>query len=266
MPTAITSLSNERVKRLVRLQREARARRAERRFCVETERELGRAVEAGFAVEEFWHSPAMIAAPSEVVARARSRAVEVVEASEAVVRKASYRDHASGFVAVLGDGRGALERFDPAKPELVAVVSGLEKPGNLGAIARSAAAAGAGGLLVDRPGFDLYNPNAIRSSTGAVFALPMVDAEPVAIRDWLRGRGVTIIAATPEATVTHLSVGPRAPVAIVLGAEAEGLDAFWREAAEVTLAIHMPGLAVDSLNVAASATVLLFEAARHRVG
>lgn len=260
MPTRLTSLSNDRVKRLVKLQRDAATRRRAGLFCIETERELRRALDAGFAVRQMWVCPDLLRHGPPVPDGA-----EVIETTAPVLRKIAYREHPSGFVAVLAACQVELADFDPARPELLAVVSGLEKPGNVGAIARSAAAAGASGLMIDRPGFDLYNPNAIRASTGAVFALPIVTAEPEAIRDWLATRQVVVLAATPEAALSHLQVGLAGPTAIVLGAEAEGLSPFWRDAADVSVAIHMPGVAVDSLNVSVSAAALLFEAVRQRL-
>lgn len=255
----ITSLTNPRVKQLVRLQREPRARREAGLFCLETERELSRARAAGFEIRELWIAPDMIDPPPEAGDAA------VVEVSEPVLRKVAYRDHPRGFVAVMVDRRTALSSFDPPGPELLLVVSGLEKPGNFGAIARSAAAAGAGGVLIDRPRFDVFHPHAVRASTGAVFSLPIVSSEPGALRDWLKARETLIVAATPEAKLTHVMLRFAGPTAFVLGAEAEGLDAFWREAADLRAAIHMPGDAVDSLNVSVSAAILLFEAARQRL-
>lgn len=260
MPAHITSVSNDRVKRLVKLQRDPAARRREGRFCVETERELRRAIDAGFEIREVWLCDELLGQRPSI-----PQGAEVVEASEPVLRKIAYRDHPAGFVALLDARQPDLAGFDPAKPELLIVISGLEKPGNVGAIARSAAAAGAGGLLIDRPGFDLYNPNAVRASTGAIFNLPILNAEPQTIRDWLADRGVIVLAATPEATLTQLQLNLAGPTAIVLGAEARGLDDFWRDAADLSVAIHMPGQAVDSLNVSASAAVLLFEAVRQRL-
>ena len=169
----------------------------------------------------------------------------------------AYRASPEGVLAVVEAPRREL----PRGGSLYLVAVGIEKPGNLGAMARSADAAGADALVVAEAEADPWNPNAIRASTGAVFTLPVVEAS----LDDVRGLGVQLVAAvvgragarTPTPTCTR-------PTAIVVGAEDKGLDERWREAADVAVSIPMAGRTADSLNTATAASVLLFEAVRQR--
>ncbi len=268
MPSRITSPSNPRVKTLARLQRQSSLRREAGAFCIETQRELSRALAGGFEVNEVY-------ALTDSVPPELSKGTQVIEVSPAVLDKITYRENPEGFVAVMADRRATLDALDIASPELILVASGLEKPGNLGAIMRSADLVGASALFIDVPPerVDLFNPNVIRASTGAVFSLPIVCAPPEELNDWLTGRGVLKLAATPEAVMSYTMLHLRGAVAWIVGSEAEGLGAFWREHADLAVSIPTPGSAsgggggaADSLNVAQCATVLLFETARQRRG
>ncbi len=262
MPTTtITSTANDRVKALVRLQRQASVRREAGAFCVETRRELARALDNGFTVHELYLCPAKLREPVDSPPGA-----EVVEVSAAVLDKITYREHPEGLVAVVADRRAALGALDEARAPLIVVAAGLEKPGNIGAIIRSADVAGATAVFIDAPGYDLFNPNCIRASTGAVFSLPIVCGEPGELDAWLTERGVLRCAATPEATLTYTMFRQRGPIAWIVGAEAEGLGAFWRERADLCVAVPAAGRTADSLNVASCATLLMFETVRQRRG
>jgi len=266
---AITSLANPRVKQVVRLQRQSRARREAGRFCLETPRELARALDAGFSVAELFLCDERLDA-DPVARRVADRAAEVAErldrVSPAVLEKMAYRKQSAGFLALLEARCTPLAELACDDPALIVVCSGLEKPGNLGAILRSMEGAGASALLLDAPWVDLYNPNCVRASTGAVFGVPIVCDEAEALRDWLRERGIVTLAATPEATLSYLQTPLTGPVALLFGAEDEGLNETWRAAADLSAAIPMQGEAVDSLNVSAAAAVLLFEAMQQRRG
>lgn len=254
----LTSLSNPAVKELVRLQRESSERRRRGLFIIESERELKRAISADFELVEFYTSrPGFVP-----VALADA---QVIEVTDQIIAKAAYRENPEGFIAVLRPRMTALEqvveRLD-AGPLIVC--SGLEKPGNIGAILRSADAAGAAAMLIDRPDADVFNPNIIRASTGAVFTMPIVTESAERIAPWLREHSVRILAATPDGAVEHTQADLSGRCAIVMGAEAEGLNAFWNEAADVRVAVPMRGHIVDSLNVSVTAAVLLYESLRQR--
>lgn len=264
----VTSRANPRVKALVQLLRQPAERRRTGRFCVESARELSRALDARYQAIELWYAPALVADRpdiSQLIERAVQCGATLIEAAESVMEKISYRRHGESFVAVLAARRIELTDLTaPAdRPPLYIVCSGLEKPGNIGAIVRSADAAGAAAVLIDSPDADVYNPNCIRASTGAVFTVPIVCEPAHIIGDWMRQRGIVTVAATPNASRPYDEVEYTGPCALIFGAEAEGLDDFWRERADVTVTIPMHGR-VDSLNVSVTAAILLFEAVRQR--
>jgi TrmH family RNA methyltransferase len=256
----ITSLNNDRIKDVVRLQRQSSARRETGLFCIEYDRDLQRAIDHGYAIRELYHCPAVGPLPDRIPAD------RVVEVNESVLAKLAYRENPEGFVAVLEARSATLDDLPDQRSPLFIICSGVEKPGNVGAVLRSADAAGASAVFIDSPDYDLFNPNCIRASTGAVFGLPVVRTDRDALRDWLAERSITTIATTPDAKLTYLAMNLRPATALVVGAEAEGLDEFWLNAADLTASIPMSGRAVDSLNVSITAAVLLFEAMRQRTG
>lgn len=256
----ITSVQNDRVKNVVRLQRQSSARRAAGLFCIEYDRDLQRALDHGYAIRELYHCPAVGPLPNRIPPD------QVIEVNESVLAKLAYRENPEGFVAVLEAQSATLDDLPDQRSPLFIICSGVEKPGNLGAVLRSADAAGASAVFIDSPDYDLFNPNCIRASTGAVFALPIVRTDRDALRDWLAEHDITTIAATPDAKLTYLAMNLRSATAFVVGAETEGLDDFWLDAADLSVSIPMNGRAVDSLNVSITAAVLLFEAMRQRTG
>ncbi len=240
----ITSVDNARVKEVLRL-RKSRERRRSGLFVAEGPREVGRAREAGLRLVETYYAP-------ELLEWDEGEAV-----SPRVLAKMAYRSEPEGVLAVVE----APERALPHGGRLYLVAAGIEKPGNLGAMARSAAAAGADALVVAEGPADVWNPNAIRASTGAVFTLPVVEAT---LED-VRALGVSIVAAVVGAPSIYTEADLASPAALVVGAEADGLGADWLEAATVHVGIPVAaGTGIDSLNTATAAAILLFEAVRQR--
>jgi TrmH family RNA methyltransferase len=239
----ITSVENPRVKEVLRL-RKGRERRGSGLFIAEGPREVRRAREAGLIVRATYFAPALI----------QWDAGEEVD--ERVLRKMSYRAEPEGVIAVVEIPHRAI----PDNASLLLVAVGIEKPGNLGAMARTADAAGADALLVGHARSDPWNPNAIRASTGAVFTLPIVDTTP----EELRALPHQKIAATLGAPHTHTEPDYTKPTAILIGAEDEGLPDAWRTLADMHIEIPMRGRTADSLNASAAAAVLLFEAQKAR--
>jgi TrmH family RNA methyltransferase len=241
----ITSVDNPRVKEVLRLRR-SRERRASGLLVAEGRREVERALGAGLVVRSAYVAPELIddwPHPAEAV-------------SARVLAKMSYRDEPEGVLAVFEAPRREL----PPDATLVLVAVGIEKPGNLGAMARTADAAGADALLVAGAPSDPWNPNAIRSSTGAVFTLPVVD---VTLAD-VQALPLQRVAAVVDAPTDYSAADLTAPTAIVVGAEDTGLDATWRAVADAQVAVPMRGRTADSLNAATAAAVLLYEAVRQR--
>jgi RNA methyltransferase, TrmH family len=239
----ITSVDNQRVKDVLRL-RKSRERKRSGLFVAEGPREVERARAAGLRIVQTYYSPAIIDwGEGETV-------------SDRVLARMAYREEPEGVLAVVE----APARKLPQNGVLYLVAVGVEKPGNLGAMARSAEVAGADALVIAEAKADVWNPNAIRASTGAVFTLPVVEASLSEIA----GLGVTIVAAAVDAETRYTDADLGGPVAIVVGAEDRGLGARWLGAADVQVSIPVSGSGVDSLNAATAAAILLFEAVRQR--
>ena len=199
------------------------------------------------------------------VEAARAAGAEVVDVSSVVVDHLAYGDRGDGIVAVARIPDTSLEALSlPADPLLV-VVEGVEKPGNLGAVLRSADGAGADAVIAADPRTDLFNPNAVRASQGTVFAVPVAGASSVEVLAWLRRAGVRVLAARVGGAVHYADADLRGPVAIVLGSEAAGLSDAWSGEDVAAIGLPMLGIA-DSLNVSIAAAVLLYEARRQRGG
>ncbi len=259
----ITSTTNPRVKGLVRL-RTRRERDATGRFLVEGYRELARALQGGIALEELYHCPSLYLGRNEpALVEAAATTTEVVELGEEAFRRISHRDRPEGLLGVARQFPTGLERLVLGDVPLVLVVESIEKPGNLGAMLRTAEGAGADGIVVCDPATDPFNPNVVRASLGTLFLVPLVVSGSAEALAWLRARDVAIFAATPSADLVHWQVDYRGPVALLIGSEQYGLSNLWLEAATHRVRIPMAGT-VDSLNAATAAGVLLFEALRQR--
>ena len=227
--------------------RKSRERRRDGLFIAEGTREVERALAAGLAPRAIYIAPELLPEWS------RPGADEV---SANVLARMAYRAEPEGVLAVFEQPKRAL----PADATLVVVAVNIEKPGNVGAMARSADAAGADALLVAGSSFDPWNPNAIRASTGAVFTLPIVEATHADVTALPLRKIAAVVGAGRVHTAADLTV----PTAFLIGGEADGLDAAWRSVADEEVEIPMRGAAADSLNASTAAAVLLFEAVRQR--
>jgi TrmH family RNA methyltransferase len=239
----ITSVENPRVKEVVRL-RKGRERRRSGLFIAEGPREVERAVAAGLNIVATYFTPALIAWP------------DGEEVSERVLAKMAYRAEPEGVLAVVE----APQRRLPQNGTLFLAAVGIEKPGNLGALARTAAAAGADALIVAGAVADPWNPNAIRASTGAVFTLPVVEAT---LED-VRALATRLVATVADGGTPYTEADLTGPVTLAIGAEDEGLPQRWLDAADTRVTIPLANGATDSLNAAAAAAIVLFEARRQR--
>ncbi len=261
---AITSLQNPRVKEAVRL-RDRRHRELDGRTLVDGARELLRAIDAGLALDEVFVCPALCESPDcrQLLGRLGRTGARVLEVSAPVLQKLAYGERTEGVVGIARVRARRLQDLDlPADP-LVAVLEGVEKPGNLGAVLRSADGAGVSALVAAEARTDLYNPNVIRASLGTVFTVPTAAASTPEAIAWLQVRALRIITARVDAPVVYSEVDLTGPVAIVLGSEAEGLTAAWSIPDVIAVRVPMLG-AADSLNVSATAAVLFYEARRQR--
>lgn len=256
----ISSVQNERVKRVVRLQRKAAERRKEGLTVIEGEREVRRAMENGWMPQELWTCPELACGTAVWPVSG-----ERICCTQAVFKKISYREGPDGVLAV-GPlvGRSLQELRLPPAP-LLLVIEGVEKPGNLGALLRTADGAGVDAVIVCDPATDLNNPNVVRASLGTLFYLPVAEASSAETLFFLRQRGIAVVAADPDAALPYTRAELSGPLAIVVGAEDTGLSPGWKEGADLAVRIPMLGKN-DSLNVSVSAAVLLYEALRQRGG
>jgi TrmH family RNA methyltransferase len=265
MPSpTLASPSNPRIKAVARL-RDRRERESTGLTVVDGAREVRRALESGVdAVEAFVCEPLLAGEDARAALDLlRDRHVLLTTTTEPAFAKIAFGDRAEGLIAVVRSPTMRLEDLTlPADPLLV-VVEGVEKPGNIGAILRSADGAGADAVIAASPRTDLANPNVIRASAGSFFAVPTAAATTADVIDWLRERRIRIVAARVDAEESYVDTDLTGPLAIVLGSEAAGLTDAWRTAHAAPVRLPMHGVA-DSLNVSVAAAVLLYEARRQR--
>ncbi len=293
----ITSAQNPKIKNLLLLQEKSRARREQGLFVVEGRRELEHCLEAGFSVKTVFVCPEICGeltaegvvsqisghprpdkreGPAGAASgRGRSEAEAIcdtipsagmslfIEIPEALYRKVAYRESTEGIIAEVEYKDRTLSDLQLPDNPLVMVLESVEKPGNLGAVLRSADAAGADAVLVCDPLTDLYNPNLIRASIGAVFTVPTVACSSEDAIAFLQDRGIQILTAQLQDSSLYYDVDMRRGTALVMGTESTGLTDVWRKAASAHIRIPMLGR-LDSLNVSVSAAILLFEAVRQR--
>lgn len=263
----IQSRQNEQVKNLVRL-RERKHRDRQSRFLVEGLREIGHALTAGFELTHLYYCPDFYPSEEHEVFTATQRSADafpVIGMSADAFTKASHREGPDGLMAIAVQQNNTLTDLQLSAKPLLLVLEGIEKPGNLGAILRSADGAGVDAVILVDCVLDLYNPNAIRSSQGLVFALPIVSTTRTVLADWLTEHEIACVATTPDTETLHWDVDYGQGLALFMGSESDGLTDYWLEAADSRIRIPMAGQA-DSLNVAAAAAVCLYEARRQRQG
>ncbi len=290
----IISAQNPKIKNLLLLQEKSKARREQGLFVVEGRRELEHCLRAGFIIRTLFvcpeitgasaldsaeiyfsgrcpknqiSAPSFLRHPTHAEAPCHSERSEesplVIEIPEQLYRKVAYRESTEGILAEVEYKSLTLEDLELPENPLVMVLEAVEKPGNLGAVLRSADAAGADAVIICDPLTDLYNPNLIRASIGAVFTVPTVACTSADAIAFLQKRGIQILTAQLQDSSLYYDVDMRRGTALVMGTEATGLTGQWREAASAHIRIPMLGR-LDSLNVSVSAAILLFEAVRQR--
>jgi RNA methyltransferase, TrmH family len=260
----IASPSNPRIKAAARL-RDRRRRDETGLTLVDGARELRRALDAGAdVVEAFVCEPRLAGEDARAVLDAlAARAIQTTSATEAAFGKIAFGDRADGLVGVVRIPSMRLDDLAVPDEPLIVVVEAVEKPGNLGAVLRSADGAGVDALIAASPKTDLMNPNAIRASAGTIFSVPLASAPTEEVLDWLRRRSIRIVAALVDAEPLYTHADLTGPLAIAFGSEAAGLTDAWRTPEIGGLRLPMLG-AADSLNVSVSAAVVLYEARRQR--
>lgn len=285
----ITSTQNRKVKELLTLVEKSKARSAAGLFVVEGQRELGHCLDAGFIPETLFICGEVMAVQNNVVngaktghlteniegkdgldaliakAEALNPRLGVVQIPAFLYEKVAYRGSTEGIIAEVHSVPRSLEDLRLGERPLVMVLESVEKPGNLGAVLRSADAAGADAVIVCDPLTDIWNPNLIRSSVGAVFSVPVAVCTSADAIAFLKKRGIRILTAQLQDSEWYYDTDMTGATALVMGTESTGLTQAWRDSADAHIKIPMLGR-LDSLNVSVSAAVLLYEAVRQRKG
>lgn len=264
----ITSAQNPKIKKLQQLQQKSSERRKEGLFVVEGVRELLHCLSVGYEVDTLFYCPEILDdggrdGDDEARVRALLNKVRSFSVSAEVYAKIAYREGTEGIVAEMKVKQLGLNGLQLPEHPLVVVLESVEKPGNLGAILRSADAAKVDAVIVCDPLTDLFNPNLIRSSIGAIFTVPCVACSSQECIAFLKQQGIRILTAQLQDSELYYDTDMRQGTAIVMGTEATGLTQQWREAADAHIRIPMLGR-LDSLNVSVSAAILMFEAVRQR--
>ena len=252
----ITSKSNPKIKNVVKLQKSSE-RREQNRIIIEGRREIERAVACGFVVDTLFICNDILKESVNIAAN------YVEEVTLEVFEKIAYREGSDGLLAVAIPKYADLKSFKPKKNPLIIVLETVEKPGNLGAIMRTADAAGVDAVIIADPRTDLYNPNAIRASIGTIFSVPLFACSSEECINWLRENEIKIYCTYLKASIDYLEADFRQGSAIVMGTEATGISDIWVDAADQNLIIPMNGIA-DSLNVSVTTAIVIFEAIRQR--
>ena len=259
---SITSAQNPKIKDLLALQEKSKERRKKGLFVVEGRRELLHCIEAGYEPYTVFFCPEIISEYDldEIASKCRCGFFEI---PQHLYDKVAYRGGTEGVIAELKCRDMNLESIRLKENPLVVVLEAVEKPGNLGAVLRSADASGVDAVIVCDPLTDMYNPNLIRSSIGAVFTVQVAATTSEETINWLKSKNIKIYTAQLQDSEWYYDTDMKGGTAIVMGTEATGLTDAWRKAADAHIKIPMLG-SLDSLNVSVSAAILMFEAVRQR--
>jgi TrmH family RNA methyltransferase len=264
----ITSAQNPKIKMLLALQEKSKTRRKEGLFVVEGRRELEHCINAGFRARTLFVCPEIINPQDweyiyEKTGSPAGCEPSVVEVPAVLYDKIAYRGGTEGIIAEIEYMERNLATLKMKENPLVVVLESVEKPGNLGAVLRSADASGADAVIICDPQTDLYNPNLIRSSIGAIFTVPVASASSEDTIKWLKDNNIKIYTAQLQDSEWYYDTDMTGGTAVIMGTEATGLTDVWRKAADAHIKIPMLGR-LDSLNVSVSAAILLYEAVRQR--
>ncbi len=262
MQKQINSIQNTFIKQLLQLQEKSRERKKTGLFLIEGEREISLAIKGGYAMEVFLFCKELYADNEQLFLLNPS--VNQIEVSREIYQKLAYRDTTEGIIAVAKVKKHALEalKFTTKNP-LILVAEAPEKPGNIGALLRTADAANLDAILIANPKTDLYNPNIVRSSVGGLFTNQIAIGTTAEIISFLQKNNIAIYCAALQTSKNYTDINFTQATAIVVGTESVGLSAAWLEKATQNIIIPMEG-EIDSMNVSVAAAILIFEAKRQR--
>lgn len=257
----ITSIQNPFIKSLVQLQEKAKMRKQTGTFLIEGLRELSLALKGNYEIETILFLPDLIA--ESQIYKLVNHSTETIEISKEVYQKLAYRDTTEGIIAIAKTKSLLLSDLKLSENPLILVAEALEKPGNIGAILRTADAANLDALIIANPKSDIYNPNVVRSSVGCLFTNNIATGTTSEIIAFLKEKNIRFFSATLQNSNAYHTQDYTLPTALVVGTEATGLSEEWREAATQNINIPMQGQ-IDSMNVSVAAAILIFEAKRQR--
>ena len=258
----ITSPHNPLIKQLVQLKDKSRERKKSGQFVIEGQRELSLAMEGSYQIETLLFCPELISLNDSAI-QLSNGSTEIIEISKEVYQKLAHRETTEGILAVAKSKAHDLSNLKLKTNPLILVAEAPEKPGNIGALLRTADAAGLDAVILANPKTDLYNPNIIRSSVGCVFTNQIATGTTLDIIAYLKANNIHIYCAELNASVNYDTMDYRRASAIVVGTEDVGLSHDWLESATQNIIIPMRGK-IDSMNVSVAAGILIFEATRQR--
>ena len=260
MHPLITSHQNPKIKNIIALEK-ARERRQQNIFVLEGLKELTLAVEGNYTINTLFFCPEIIS--EQDVLKILNRENLLIPVQKQVFEKVAYRDSTGGIIAIVEQKEHLLENIKLRKNPLLLILEAVEKPGNLGAVLRTADAANIDAVIICDPHTDFYNPNVIRSSVGCIFTTQTASASTSETIDWLKKNNINILTTSLEASTAYHTVDFRESSAIVMGTESTGLSDTWTRNADKSIIIPMQGK-IDSMNVSNAAAVIVFEASRQR--
>ena len=255
----ITSVQNAFIKSWVQLQEKAKTRKETGTFLMEGKREIELALKGGYELETLLFLPELVSEKELQV----FAGMECIALSKEVYQKLAYRDTTEGIMAIAKSKKHHLSDVKLSKNPLILVAEGIEKPGNLGALLRTADAAKIDAVLIANPKSDLYNPNVIRSSVGCLFTNQIAIGTTEEVIAYLQLNNIAIYSATLQNSTSYHLENYTTPTAVIVGTEATGLSGLWRSESKQNIIIPMQGV-IDSMNVSVAAAILLFEAKRQR--
>ena len=265
MHKQITSIHNSYIKELVQLKEKSRSRKQTQTFLIEGLREITLAIKGNYSIETILAATSIINTEEiEKLINSVNYPIEVIEISNEVYQKLALRESTEGILAVAKSKYLSLKsiKFKNKNP-LILIAEAPEKPGNIGALLRTADAAGLDAVLIANPKTDIYNPNIIRSSIGCIFTTQIATGTTSEIISFLKEHKINLYAAALTASVEYQTIDYTEPTAIIVGTEATGLTSDWLQNTSKNIIIPMRG-AIDSMNVSVSAAIILFEAIRQR--
>lgn len=260
MALEITSLKNPRIKQLASLEK-SRDRRELGLFVIEGIREISLAQKSGFELESLFICPEIFAQDDHYPIHVEAN--DILFVPSAIFSKIAYRENTGGIIAIAKTQPHALAQLPVAENGLYLILEKVEKPGNIGAMLRTADAAGLSGVIICDPATDFFNPNVVRSSVGCLFTVPIASASNEDVQMWCEKNKIQVCATELNATKAYDEVNFKQSSAILMGSESQGLSEFWLEKAAEKIIIPMAGK-IDSMNVSNAAAIVIFEALRQR--